>query len=122
MLENALDFGISEFDFWNMTFAEIDRLVASKVRQRQYEAKERASYDYIMASLIGRAFATTMSKDATYPEIYEVYPSLFQEEGKIRMEQKEQEKQEILSELSALRFKQFAQSYNKQYKEVANKE
>lgn len=120
MLENALDLGISEFDFWNMTFAEIDRLASSKIRQQQYQARERASFDYILASMIGRAFATTMSKDATFPELYEVYPSLFQDEAKERMAQKEREKEEILTELSALRFKQFALSYNKRYEEVAN--
>lgn len=120
MLENSLDLGISEFDFWNMTFAEIDRLAESKIRQQQHQARERASFDYILASMIGRAFATTMSKDSTFPELYEVYPSLFQEEAKERMAQKEREKEEILTELSALRFKQFALSYNKRYEEVAN--
>ena len=120
MLENALDFGISEFDFWNMTIAEINRLTESKIRQQQREAKEKASYDYILASLIGRAFAICMSKDASFPEIYEAYPSIFQEEGKERIAQKEKEKQELLSELSALRFRQFTQSYNKRYEEVAN--
>lgn len=120
MLENALDFGISEYDFWNMTIAEINRWTESKLRQQKHQAKEKASYDYILASLIGRAFATCMSKDATFPEIYEVYPSIFQEEGKERIAQKEKEKQEILTELSALRFRQFTQSYNKRYEEVAN--
>ena len=121
MLENALDIGISEFDFWNMTIAEIDRLTESKIRQQQRQAKEKASYDYILANLIGRAFATCLSKDAAFPEIYEAYPSIFQEESKERIAKKEKEKQEILSELSALRFKHFAQSYNKRFEEVANK-
>ena len=120
MLDNALDLGISEFDFWNMTFAEIDRLAASKIRQQQYQARERASFDYILASMIGRAFSVCMSKDATFPELYEVYPSLFQEEAEKRIAEKEKQKEEILSELSALRFKQFALSYNKRYEEVAN--
>ena len=43
MLNNALDYGISEHDFWNMTFAELDRLVASKKRMEKYEAKEKAT-------------------------------------------------------------------------------
>ena len=122
MLNNALDIGITEFDFWNMTIAEIDRLTESKIRQQQIQAKEKASFDYILASLIGRAFATSMSKDAEFPEIYEVYPTIFHEENKERISKKEREKQEILSELSALRFKQFAQSYNKRFEEVASKE
>ena len=114
MLNNALDYGISEHDFWNMTFAELDRLVASKKRMEKYEAKEKATYDYILATLIGRAFAAGMDSKATFPEIYEVYPSLFNND-------RERQKQEQSIQLSALRFKQFAHSYNNRHKEVANK-
>lgn len=114
MLNNALDYGISEHDFWNMTFAELDRLVASKKRMEKYEAKEKATYDYILAALIGRAFAAGMDSKATFPEIYEVYPSLFDND-------RERQKQEQRIQLSALRFKQFAHSYNNRHKEVANK-
>ena len=116
MLNNALDYGISEHDFWNMTFAELDRLVDSKKRVDKLRAKERATYDYILASLMGRAFAASMDSKNNFPEIQEVYPSLFGKE----IAKKEQQKQERLDQLSALRFRQFAQSYNKKYKEVAN--
>lgn len=115
MLNNALDYGISEYDFWNMTFAELDRLVDSKKRVDKLHAKERATYDYISASLIGRAFAASMDSKNEFPDIYSVYPSLFKEE----IEKKEEQEQERLNQLSALRFRQFAQSYNKKYKEVA---
>ena len=114
MLNNALDYGISEYDFWNMTFAELDRLVASKKRMEKFKAKEKATYDYILAGLIGRAFSASIDDKATFPEIYEVYPSLFDKD------EREKQKQEQSDQLSALRFKQFAQSYNKKHKEVAN--
>lgn len=32
MLDKALDYGITEEQFWDMTFAEIERAVNSKVR------------------------------------------------------------------------------------------
>ena len=114
MLNNALDYGISEKDFWEMTFAELDRVVASKKRMQKYEAQERATYDYILAALIGRAFSAGMDSKAKFPDIHEVYPSLFD------AQEREQQKQERSNQLSALRFKQFAQSYNKRFKEVAN--
>lgn len=114
MLDNALDWGISEHDFWDMTFAELDRLVASKQRMEKHRAKEKATYDYILASMIGRAFAAGMDSKAQFPEIHEVYPSLFD------AKQKEIQKREQSDQLSALRFKQFAQSYNSRFKEVAN--
>lgn len=116
MLDNALDYGITEADFWNMTFAELDRVVASKKRLDKYNAQQKATYDYILAALIGRAFAAGMDSKATFPEIYEVYPSLFDKQ------EREAQKQEQTNQLSALRFKQFANSYNKKFnnEEVAN--
>ena len=114
MLNNALDYGISEKEFWEMTFAELDRLVASKKRMEKHFAKEKATYDYISAILIGRAFAACMDNKAKFPEIHEVYPSLFD------VQEREIQKREQSNQLSALRFKQFAHSYNKKFKEVAN--
>lgn len=108
MLNNALDCGITEVDFWNMTIAELDRAVESKIRVSKREAKERASFDYIHAQLIGRAFAQSMSKGATFPELYEVYPTLFEDAIEA--------KQEKQAQLSALNFIKFAQSYNQNYK------
>jgi hypothetical protein len=114
MLENALDYDISEADFWSMTFAELNRLVTSKQRVAKMKAQEKASYDYLLAALIGRAYAASMSSSIEFPAIEEAYPSVFD------VEQKRQEKQERINQLSALRFKQFAQSYNTKFKEVAN--
>jgi hypothetical protein len=105
--------GISEFDFWNMTFAELDRAIASKRRIEKVRAQEKASFDYILADLIGRSVGRIYSSTTKIPEISEAYPSLFDTKF---MEEKKQEKK---AELSALRFKQFANSYNSKYKEVA---
>lgn len=110
MLNNALDCGISEFEFWEMTIAELDRAVESKNRILKREAKERATFDYIQAMLIGRAFAQTMSSGATFPELHEVYPAIFDAESR------KEAQQEQKMQLSALRFIQFAQSYNQNYK------
>ena len=109
MLNNALDYGISEAEFWEMTFAELDRLVDSKKRMEKLRAQEKATYDYILASLIGRAFAASMDNKNKFPEIHEVYPSLFDREERLN------QKREQSNQLSALRFKQFADSYNKKY-------
>lgn len=113
MLDNALDYGISEYDFWNMTLGEINRLVESKERIFKLEEQQKAKHNYILASLIGRAVSTVLSSGATYPPIEEVYPSLF---GVVEKENKIQEQKD---QLSALRFKQFAQFHNKKFEEVA---
>lgn len=105
--------GISEHDFWTMTFAELDRALSSRKRVIKREAQERATFDYILADLMGRSISRIYSSSNNMPEISTVYPALFDNE-----EIKEQ-KAIKRAELSAVRFKQFADSYNKKYREGA---
>lgn len=93
-----------------MTIAEITRLAKSKQRTTITTSKERAVFDYLLADLIGKSVSRIYSNSARMPELYEVYPSLFEQEDI------EEKKQEQRDNLSALRFKQFAQSYNKRFK------
>ena len=116
VLNNALDYGISELDFWSMTLAELNRAVESKKRIQKIEAQEKAYYDYVLGDLIGRSIARIHSSSNRYPPIPEVYPNLFESEA---VEEKIQEKKD---ELSVLRFKQFAQSYNAKYNKEVGKE
>jgi hypothetical protein len=109
MLANALDCGVSEFDFWNMTFAELDRVVESHNRKAKREAQERASFDYIHAVLIGKAFAKCMSSSADFPDLYEAYSHVFDKA-------QPEERQNKQDELSAIRFMQFAKSHNEKLK------
>lgn len=102
-MDNALDYGLSENEFWEMTFAEIERALASKRRQEQ----RRASFDYILADLIGRSVARVHNSSNTMPTLAEAYPTLFDRQAE------EEEIQAQKDKLSVLRFKQFAQSYNK---------
>lgn len=104
-----LDYGISEFDFWNMTLREIDRAIGSKLRIREIEAQERATYDYIQATLIIRGVGITLGSNEEFPTIQQAYPGIFGEVAK------QDEIQEKKDELSALRFRQFAQSYNNHF-------
>ena len=114
-LEIALDYGISENCYWNMTLGEITRAIESAKRQQKERAKEKASFDYILADLVGRSVARIHSSSARMPSIYEVYPSLFVTE---EIEAQQAEKK---IELSAIRFKQFAASYNSRYEGEAIK-
>lgn len=115
-LDNALDSGISEYEFWNMTLIELERAIASKRRMEKLRAKEKASYDYVLANLIGQSVARIYSKDAKYPEIYEAYPSLFDREVV------EESRQEKINEISAIRFKQFAASFNSNFNKEVRKD
>ena len=98
-----------------MTLAELERLIESKKRIRKLKEQERASFDYILADLIGKSISRIYSSTATMPAINEVYPALFDSE------QIEEQKQERKDELTALRFKQFAQAYNKKFSEEVQK-
>ncbi|MBE6782973.1 MAG: hypothetical protein E7536_03060 [Ruminococcaceae bacterium] len=111
-LDVALDCGINEFDFWNMTIPELQRSINSYNRIKKREAQEKATYDYLLADLIGRSVSRIYSSSNTMPEISEAYPTLFDSE---EIKQKKQAKQ---AELSVLRFKHFANSYNQKFKEV----
>ena len=93
-----------------MTISEITRMAKSKQRTTITASKERAVFDYLLADLIGKSVSRIYSNSAKMPELYEVYPSLFEQED---IEEKKQEQRDTLS---ALRFKQFAQSYNKRFK------
>jgi hypothetical protein len=101
-----------------MTLAELERLIQSKRRVEKLRAQERASYDYILADLIGRSIGRIYSSSATIPEISAVYPSLFDSEEIKAQKAKKQ------AEVSAIRFKQFADFHNRKHlnsQGVANK-
>ncbi len=98
-----------------MTLAELERLIESKKRIKKLKEQERASFDYILADLIGKSISRIYSTSATIPAINEVYPALFDSE------QIEEQKQERKDELTVLRFKQFAQAYNKNFSEEVQK-
>lgn len=96
-----------------MTLGEVIRAIESRNRTMKLEAKERAAFDYVLADLIGRSVSRIHSSANKMPEISEVYPTLF--DG-VEIQEEQQAKKD---ELSALRFKQFANSFNKRFEEVA---
>ena len=112
-LDNALDYGIPEKDFWEMTIAELTRAINSKKRVKKIQEQEHASFDYILADLIGRSVGRIYNSSNKIPEIEEAYPKLFNSE---EFQKAKKEKQD---ELSTLRFRLFAESFNKKFKEVA---
>lgn len=95
-----------------MTIGELTRATESKLRVKKLEAQEKATFDHTLGQLIGiacgRAFGSIKND---YPEIATIYPTLFDSK---EMQEKKQQQQ---AELSALRFKQFAESFNKRFKQ-----
>lgn len=97
-----------------MTFAEIQRAVNSAIRVKELQNKEKASYDYILAKLIVKGISNVLGDKSEYPTIDKAYPGIFDDELKEQQEKIEEQK----ISLSAIRFKQFAQSHNTKYKGV----
>lgn len=103
-----MDCDIPEAQFWEMTIAELTRAIESANRKKKREEKERASFDYILASMIARGVQSAINGGEGIPEINEVYGTLFDED----IEDKKRKKQEAKMQLSALRFKQYANFHN----------
>jgi hypothetical protein len=97
-----------------MTLREVERAIASKIRVRKLEAQEKATYDYIHATLIIKGVGIALGSKDDFPTVEQTYPGIFEDLA----EQKQDELQQKRDELSALRFRQFAQSYNKRFEEV----
>lgn len=97
-----------------MTLGEVRRKIDSVHRVKQQELKIKAQFDYILSDTIGRSISRIY--DGKMPPIYEVYPSLFNEED--YKEQNEKRK----NELSEIRFRQFADNFNKRFKEAKEKQ
>lgn len=93
-----------------MTFAELERAFKSKERVSKIEQQKQASFDYILADLVGRSISRLYNSSNKMPTIAEAYSSLFSAE---EVEQKMQEKK---NELSIQRFKQFAQFHNNRFR------
>lgn len=91
-----------------MTPGEVIRSIESQNRVVKIQAQEKASYDYIQATLIIKGISICLGDKTPFPSLYEAYPGVFEE----AIQKQEEEIQEKKMELSALRFKQFAQSYN----------
>lgn len=95
-----------------MTIAELQRAIDSKERLYKIHEQERATHNYILADLIGRSMARLYSSSAQMPPIGDIYPTIFDTK---ELEEKKKEKQ---AELSAIRFKQFANTFNAKFKGV----
>lgn len=106
-LEIALDFGLTEWQFWEMTLAELERYLESRKRVQKREAQEKAFADYRLADLIGYSMARLYSKEAKYPEIYDVYPAVFDKDAILEAQEKERNKHAFNW------LQEFANSFNK---------
>lgn len=101
-----MDIGLSEREFWRMTLAELMHYFQSRKRQIERDRKERATFDYIQARIIGAVFAATQDRRNKVPTLEEAYAELFD------TPEERQRRADREAELFAARFIQFAQAHN----------
>lgn len=107
-MDTALDAGVSVLDFWELTPLEVNKVIESRNRVKKVEAQEKASFDYILASLIGRNIARVMDGKTQIPRVEEVYTDLFAD----RQEEIQAQEEARKVELFTARLKQFSQAHN----------
>lgn len=93
-----------------MSYGEYARALQAKTKIQKEAIKRQAYMDYSFSNLIAISVARLFSKNADMPQVEEFYSWLFDEQEK---EEQIIAKQEREKELSVLRFKQFAEQYNK---------
>lgn len=74
----CLQCGIGIFDFWDYTLDELYLLLDAYNQRELRRMKEEAINTYMLADLIGASVSRLMNEKAKYPQIYEVYPNLFE--------------------------------------------
>lgn len=66
--------GVGIFEYWDMTWAEIEIILQAHKREIVLQQKQRAIMDHAMIGMLGRML------DGKKVSLYESYPSLFEQE------------------------------------------
>lgn len=102
----ALDVGLEEEQYWEMTVAQVLRKIDSFNRVHKKQLREKAEMDWTLANLISIAVGRCLSSDVQMPQVEEVYPALFD------TEETSKKRQEQATNLSVARFMEFAAKHN----------
>lgn len=78
LLIKCLEAGITEEFFWKSTYGEMLRYMKAYSNILLRERQDKASFDYQLSNLIGISVSRLFSSDSKFPEIYDVYPSIFE--------------------------------------------
>lgn len=113
-LKGCMIKGISEDVFWTSTYGELNRIVDSIIDSEKNKSKEKASFDYRLANLIGISVARIMSNEVEFPGIEEIYPEIFEAEIAAEARRKAQEAKKAAA--MRARFLEYASWHNNKMK------
>ena len=103
----ALQYGISIFDYWNMTIKEINQFIKST----QLIEKQKIQEIYLQASLQAN-FVGYILNGEKIPPIQDVFPEIYQEE--IELDRKKREENEAI--LFGYQMMAWAKAHNEQWR------
>lgn len=78
LLIKCLEADITEEFFWNSTYGEMLRYMKAFSSRVKRERQDRAFFDYQLSNLIGISVSRLFSSESVFPEIHDVYPSIFE--------------------------------------------
>lgn len=96
-------------EYWELTLKEIKLYITAYNQNKNEEIKNKAILLYRLGDLIGSSVSRLLDKNAKYPEVYDAFPGLFEEEKqKIEEAKRKQELEKIKVNWIA-----FAENHNK---------
>lgn len=109
MMPIALRNGITIDEFERRTFKEVTMIIEANFENEERKLKSETMLSYQMVDLIAASVARLMDKDAKFPNIYDIYPTMFGEE--LRIEQEEARAKAEAAQLTA-QWAQFVNIHN----------
>lgn len=107
-----MDAGVSASEFWELSIAEINSIIASCKRKEIKRFKEKVQLCFLQADVIGNTLFREKNEKKIQP--WDVYPVLFEEEKKHFEEYVKKEELETFKE----RRRAWMDRYNAKQKEV----
>jgi hypothetical protein len=98
-----------------MTYLEISTFIKAYNKRERYSQQLKASMDYKLADLISTGIGSLLSKEVTFPTLFESYEGVFDKEleAELKNKQLEQRQKEQVERIKAM-----VLSHSNDYKNV----
>lgn len=112
MRDRAVQLGLPEREFWEMTVGEVTRWSEGAAHRHRSQLRDQAALDHTHALLLAKCIGIVFGSGGKFPRLEDSYPDLFREE--LQEEQRQAEEERRMA-MSAARFVAFANAFNKKH-------
>ena len=77
LLEVAMFYDMSMYDFWNMTLREVRLYIKVRKQREKYDMQQKAVFDYTHANMIIKGIGCIMGSKERIPSLEESYSFIF---------------------------------------------